>query len=90
MSVHPHAPGRALDYAQDWTGYLQQGETITSSTWSVDPAGPTLSGATETDGKTQVVMDDVEMGQVYMLINRVETSTGRDDERVMTVRGMRQ
>lgn len=77
-------PSARLDYAIDWSGWLEGTETITDSTWT-SPDGlptetPSLSG-----GRAIVWVTGGAAGQTYRLTNRVTTSSGRIDERTLTI-----
>ena len=78
-------PEETLDYACDWAGFLADGgspnDTIQTSVWSADPAGPVLSGASVTAAVTRVFLSGAQAGQVYRLTNTVTTALGRTAER---------
>ena len=83
-------PQETLDYACDWTAFLAEGgspaDTIQSSAWAVDPAGPTLSGASVTGALARVFVSGAQAGQIYRLTNTVTTALGRTAERSWTLR----
>ena len=83
-------PDETLDYACDWSAFLADGgspaDSIQSSAWSVDPAGPTLSGASVAGAVARVFVSGAEAGQVYRLTNSVTTTLGRIAERSWTLR----
>jgi hypothetical protein len=68
-----------LKLTRDWTSWLPSGVTIDTSTWSITPAGPTISGPTESGGKTTALVGGFTEGVVYRLTNKVEASNGEDD-----------
>ena len=82
-----HDPQAKLDYAVDWSAWLQSGETISASTWSV-PAG--ISEATpapsETDGVATIWLTGGTAGQLYTVTNHITTSMGREDDRSLFLR----
>lgn len=87
MQVHVKDPGAILDYAINWAGgYLQSGETIASSIWTIFPAGMTQNSATGAAGVESITVSGGAAGQIYQLTNRITTSQGRTDERSITVR----
>lgn len=81
-----HAPGADLDYGFDWreNKWLETGETVTNSVWTVQPAGVTLT-------RQQIVQDAVTSvfaaggtnGRQYVLTNTITTSKGRTDSRTI-------
>ncbi len=83
-------PDETLDYSCDWTDFLEDAgsptDAIQTSTWSVTPSGPTLSGE-RLDGKTaSVFVSGAVLGRVHRLSNRVVTLQGRTAERSVTLR----
>lgn len=77
-------PDAKLDYAVDWSAWLEDGDTITASTWIV-PEGLTASGQTVEGEKTVVWLAGGTAGQSYKVTNRVTTSAGRIDDRTLQV-----
>lgn len=81
-------PQGILDFSQDWTNYLASGETVQTSTWTIEggdaslaiQGSPTLVGNIAT-----AFVKDGTPGQVYSLVNRIVTAT-RTDERSWTIR----
>jgi hypothetical protein len=57
-------PDAKLNYSFDWADWLADGDTIVSHQWTIDPAGPTLTGET-TD---TVFVEGLEWGQIYRAI----------------------
>lgn len=88
--------GEALDYPFDWTSALASGETISSTSTSVDPVetgGLAIDsgGGAETSGGSGVVAPVCSAGiagRRYLLTNEIVTSQGRTDrqERVIQIR----
>lgn len=77
-----HAPGAILDYGFNWSSWLQAGETIVSSTWTIDPT-LVLSSSQNVSGVTSTFVNGGTLGSVYTLINTITTSNGRVDSRTM-------
>ncbi len=81
-----HAPGADLDYGFDWheNGWLETGETVTNSVWSVHPTDITLSRQQiDQDVITSVFVAGGINGRQYVLTNTIETSMGRVDSRTI-------
>jgi len=77
-------PQARLDFAVDWSAWLPEGDTITSSLWLVpdDLATDTPS----IDGSTTVVwISGGVAGRTYQVINRVTTDEGRVDDRTLRI-----
>ena len=88
MTVKPIDRDETLDYSVNWANWLQAGETISTSAWSIAPSDPTLSGATEAAGVTTTFVSGALRGRVYRLTNRIATTGGRTAERSLILRGM--
>ena len=71
-----HAPGASLDYGFDFAvdGWLDTGETISSSTWTVT-AGVTLTNDQIVAGVTSVFVSGGTSGATYYLINTIITDS---------------
>lgn len=85
-------PDAVLDYAVEWSSWLQDGETISTSTWDV-PAGLTegdgsngAAASSATDTKATVWLMGGTANTQYTVTNRVVTSAGRTDDRSFTVK----
>jgi hypothetical protein len=83
----PKDPTAVLDYALDWSLWLQTGETLSTAT--VTPsAGITVQGSPAPGiSGTKVVwwMGGGTAGQTYVVTVTVTTSQGRTDTRSLTV-----
>lgn len=84
-----HDPQATLDYAVDWSAWLEAvGDTIASVEWTV-PAGLVLGeGAkapAESGGVAVAWLSGGEPGARYSVSCRVTTLEGRVDERTITL-----
>jgi hypothetical protein len=77
----PHA---TLDYAFDWTEWLQTNETINSYVLTVD-AGITKESDTENAGIVTVWLSSGTLGTTYNIACRITSSLGRTDERTVEI-----
>ncbi|GAB3884691.1 phage fiber-tail adaptor protein [Terrabacter terrigena] len=80
-------PQAKLDYAVDWTAWLQPSETITTSTWTV-PAGLTKASSpaeSVVGGKATVWLSGGTAGTRYDVTNHIITNQGREDERTLVI-----
>lgn len=73
-----------LDYWIDWSGVLQDGETIADSVWTVAP-GMTAGALGTTGAKTYQYAGPASAVGPYALVNKVTTSAGRVYERTIIV-----
>lgn len=77
-----HDPNAKKPYGFDWgTSWLGAGDMIDTSTWSIDPTGPTLSSPSNTDTTTYVTISGGTPGQKYRVINDIVTTDGLEDRR---------
>jgi hypothetical protein len=85
MTVFIKAPAAVLDYTVNWNdGYLAAGETISTSSWTVDPlAAVTVASETHDTTTATVTVSGGAAGTVVRLVNRIVTSLGRTDERAI-------
>ncbi len=82
-------PQSILDWAVNWDdGYLQSGETISASTWSIDPfvsGDLDISQSSFTDEIATVWLTGGVKGHRYRVRNKVVTSESRTDYRTITI-----
>lgn len=80
-----HAHGADLDYGFNWraNGYLEQGEIVTGSTWTISPTG-TLTREQVINAETSsVFVAGLRLNTDYQLTNTITTSEGRTDSRTI-------
>lgn len=84
-------PTAVLDFGINWSDvtavggpWLQGGETITASTWTV-PAGLTKNSDSKTSSATTVWLSGGTPGAQYQITNTITTSAGRTDSRSLTI-----
>ena len=77
-----HSPDAKLDYGFDYSKWLEQGETIVTSSWVVD-AGLTKSQEQNVSNITSVFVEGGVAASSYKLTNYIVTSAGRKDSRAM-------
>lgn len=84
-------PQAVLDYKVDWAApaakggpFLQDGETIATSTWTVQ-AGITKGSDTKDSTSATVWVSGGTADTEYALTNTVTTSLGRTDKRTITL-----
>lgn len=86
-------PDARKDYQLDWgTSYLQDGETLSSSTWEiVSPPDAILTigtgsySATNTTTTATVWLVGGTLGKTYYVTNHITTSAGRIDDETLRV-----
>lgn len=85
-------PAAVIDYSFDWAAnYLAGGENITSSSWSILPAGDAGDLSIDSTpvpvaGVTSVFVAQGIAGKIYQLTNHITTDQGRTDERSVMIR----
>ncbi len=88
MSFYLKDPQSRVDYAIDWSGYLD-GKAVAASSWAVAPAeagGLTVEAASFDLTRTAATLAGGQPGHVYSATNRVTLSDGRTDQRSITLR----
>lgn len=86
MAVLVKDPDAVLDYAMDWSDYLEAGEVIADSQWVTLPAdGLPPSGASVDGAVAQVTLGGGVTRTVHVVTNRITTSLGRSDDRSLTI-----
>lgn len=89
MAVIAKDPDAALDYGCDWSDWLDDGETISESTWVLPDGLTSGEGAqapSNTDTATVVWLSGGTAGRAYSVTNRITTSAGRTDDRSIIIR----
>lgn len=77
-------PGAVLDYVVDWSAWLPDGDTIDTSTFTVED-GITKASEAASDTTATVWLSGGEANQSYAVVNRITTLGGRTDERTITI-----
>lgn len=77
-------PAAVLDYYVDWEDWLAEGETISSSDWTL-PDGITEDSSTHNDTKAEIWLSAGSPGKKYRLTNHIVTTDEREDERTITI-----
>lgn len=80
----PKAPGSDIDYGADWSLWLDTGETITSSVWTL-PAGLTNDSDSFAGAITKVDISGGTIGERHEVTNTITTSLGRTEPRTMII-----
>lgn len=71
-------PTARRDYALDWSGLLEDGDALSSSTWAAQ-SGIKVEANGFADGKTVVWVSKGTPGEWYWLTNTVTTTAGRSE-----------
>ena len=76
-----------LDYSIDWSATMtSDGDTISLSTWTVNPTGPTLDNQSSTTTATTTYVSGGTVGTDYTVTNQITTAGGRVYNRSFIVR----
>lgn len=78
-------PGEKLDYGFDYTDWLEDGDTITASSWTV-PTDLNETDPTFGDTSTTVWLAGGTLGSVYTITNTVTSAAGRIELREFDLR----
>lgn len=73
-----------LDYGFDWSDWLATGETISTSTWTVE-SGITKDSDSKTATITSIWLSGGTAGERYRISNKIVTNASRTDERSFVV-----
>lgn len=85
MSDITHDPNARLDYAWDWTSWLEAGETITAHTVTASGAGAvTVQSSSVIGGKVVAWVTGGTKGKAFLTVH-ITTSAGRQDDRTITL-----
>ena len=76
-------PNAILDFTVDWTDWLGS-DTIVTGTWII-PSGITEVSRSNTTKISTVFVSGGASGQTYSLVNRINTSGGRTDDRTIFI-----
>ena len=77
-------PDAILDYAFDWTDWLEAGETISSQTITV-AAGITKDSDSESSGIVTIWLSGGTDGTDYIVACKITTNLSRTDERSIII-----
>lgn len=83
IAIFPKDPDAVLDFALDWTKWLE-GDTLVSGTWTID-AGPTITTQNATNGIVTMWLSGGTEGTTYVARCRVVTTNGRTDDRTIHI-----
>lgn len=77
-------PDAILDYAIDWTEWLNSDSILTSSWSAVD--GMSIDDTNNSDEVSVVWLSGGTTGRSYAVTNRITTAEGRQDDRTILIR----
>jgi hypothetical protein len=78
-------PDARLDFAFDWTAWLEEDETIVSYTFEVASGDVTLDVDAELDGVVTIWLTGGTAGTKSRVTCHIVTSVGREDDRTMSI-----
>jgi hypothetical protein len=78
-------PNAVLDYQVDWSSWLANGETISTSSFTVE-AGLTKDSESNTTSSGTVWLSGGVEGTRYRITHRITTNQARTDDRSFMVR----
>jgi hypothetical protein len=77
-------PKAKLQYGFDWSSWLDSGDTISTSVWTV-PTGITEVSNANDDDSTTITLSGGTAGETYTVANKITTADGYIDERSFDV-----
>jgi len=86
MSIFIKDPGAKLDYGFDYSDWLYEGDSITTSSWTVETGGLDIDPEYHDSTSTVVWLSGGVAGRTYRVTNRITTTAGRIDERSIEIR----
>lgn len=82
-------PNAILDFTVDWTTWLN-GDTISTSVWTVTGAGVTTGTATSSTTAGTLWISTSSDNTDYFATNRIVTAAGRVNEQTITIKSRQQ
>lgn len=89
MRVFVKDPAALVDYEVEWGDWLAANETLTASSWSVEPVeagGLAVAMQSGIGSARRASVSGGVRGHLYRLTNHITTSAGRTDERSLAIR----
>ena len=78
-------PDAVLDYGFNWVDWLETGETISNSIWTV-PTGITEDSTAYSNTATTIWLSGGTLNTDYEVINHITTSEDREDDRTLKIK----
>lgn len=75
-----------LDFGVDWSNWLEDGDTISSSSWTVTPSTITTDSTENTTTVAKIWLSGGLTGTTYTATNRIVTSDGRTEDRSIYIK----
>lgn len=84
MTTFIKDPDATLNYTFDWSQWLENGEVIQTSVFTVE-SGLTNSGDSNDTTTATITLSGGTVGESYTVTNRVTTNGGQIDDRSITI-----
>lgn len=78
-------PDALLDYVVDWSEWLPEGDTISSSAWEVDDAALVVDSSSNDSTTATVRLSGGTLHQRYRVTNRITTVTGLINDQTLVI-----
>jgi hypothetical protein len=75
-----------LDYGVDWSNWLESGDTISSSTWTITPSSITTDSTENTTTQAKIWLSGGTVGTTYTATNRIVTNEGRTQDQSIYIK----
>lgn len=84
MKIFPKDSDAVLDYAINWSAWLD-GDSIVASTWTCE-TGITIDSDDFDASSTLLWLSGGTAGESYLVTNHIVTAAGREDDRSIMIR----
>lgn len=78
-------PSAVLPYTIDWSPWLEVGDTIVASVWTLPAGTLTMDSESHTTTATQIVLSSGDNNKKYDVENHITTANGLEDSRRITL-----
>lgn len=78
-------PSAVLPYTIDWSDWLEAGDTIISSVWTLPTGTLVMDSDSHTTTATQIILSAGTDGKTYTVENHIVTANGLEDSRRITI-----
>lgn len=85
MSLDSKDPQSKLDYTIDWSQWLYEGDEIETSDWDVVSGGVSITDKVHSQTATTVWLEAGTLGEDAQVVNTINTTGGRIDQRTLTI-----
>jgi hypothetical protein len=85
MDKYIKDPDAVLDYAIDWSAWLDT-DTITASSWAANSENISIESSAHDDTQAVVWLSGGTVGEAYVLTNHITTAAGRQEDQSFKIK----